>query len=107
MKSPQFWYKEKSIWITLLKPVSSFYAMMTRHRIKKKGYKASIPVICVGNIFVGGVGKTPVCLALGDLLRKKGKSFYYLNHGYKADKQGVLVDKRAHSALDAIWHQRL
>ncbi len=100
MQSPKFWSKDKSIWITLLKPVSAFYAMMTRRRVAKKGYKASVPVICVGNIFVGGVGKTPVCLALGNLLHAKGKSFYYLNHGYKADKQGVLVDKRTHVALD-------
>lgn len=100
MKSPEFWNKEKSFWIVLLKPISFFYAALTRHRVKKKGYKTSVPVICVGNIFVGGVGKTPVCLALGRLLQEKGKSFYYLNHGYKADKQNVLVDKRAHSALD-------
>ncbi len=100
MQSPKFWNKDKSIWITLLKPISAIYALMTRHRVAKKGYKASVPVICIGNIFVGGVGKTPVCLALGQLLHEKGKSFYYLNHGYKADKQGVLVDKRAHSALD-------
>ncbi len=100
MHSPKFWNKEKSIWTTLLKPISAIYAMITRRRVAKKGYKASVPVICVGNIFVGGVGKTPVCLALGELLHTKGKSFYYLNHGYKADKQNVLVDKRTHSALD-------
>lgn len=100
MKSPKFWNQEKSFWITLLRPFSFIYAFMTRRRVRKKGYQASVPVICVGNIFVGGVGKTPVCLALGELLHQKGKSFYYLNHGYKADKQGVLVDKRTHTALD-------
>ncbi|MBQ3696229.1 MAG: tetraacyldisaccharide 4'-kinase [Alphaproteobacteria bacterium] len=100
MKAPKFWNREKGILISLLKPISSVYAAMTRRRVKKKGYKASIPVICVGNIFVGGVGKTPVCLALGHMLHEKGRSFYYLNHGYKADKQGVLVDKRTHTALD-------
>ena len=100
MKSPRFWNKENSIWSTLLKPFSLLYAFVTRCRLKKKGYHAKMPVICVGNIFVGGVGKTPVCLALGELLHEKGKSFYYLNHGYKADKQNVVVDKRAHTALD-------
>jgi len=100
MKAPSFWDKEKSIWVTLLKPASFFYALATRHRVKKKGYKASIPVICVGNIFVGGVGKTPVSIALGRLLHQKDKNFYYLNHGYKADKQCVVVDQRAHTALD-------
>ena len=100
MKSPSFWNKDKSFWVTLLKPASFVYAALTRRRVKKKGYKSRVPVICVGNIFVGGVGKTPVCLAIGKMLHKQGKSFYYLNHGYKADKQGVLVDKRTHTALD-------
>ena len=100
MKAPKFWQKEKSIWVTLLKPVSFIYAFLTRRRVKKKGYQAQMPVICVGNIFVGGVGKTPVCQALGQLLHQKGKSFYFLNHGYKADKKYLVVDKRAHTALD-------
>ena len=96
----KFWQKEKSFLVTLLKPASAVYAFLTRRRVKKKGYQAKVPVICVGNIFVGGVGKTPVCLALGQLLHQNGKTFYYLNHGYKADKQYVVVDKRAHTALD-------
>lgn len=100
MNAPNFWNKENSFLSSLLKPISFMYAAMTRHRVKKKGYKSAVPVICVGNIFVGGVGKTPVCLALGKLLHEKGKSFYYLNHGYKADKQNVLVDERMHTALD-------
>lgn len=101
MKTPKFWSKEKSILSTLLKPASLVYAMMTKHRVKKKPkYQAQMPVICVGNIFVGGVGKTPVAISLGHLLHENGKSFYYLNHGYKAEKQGVLVDKRTHSAID-------
>ena len=100
MNTPKFWNKENSLMSKLLKPASLVYSFVTHRRVKKKGYKSSVPVICVGNIFVGGVGKTPVCLALGKLLHEKGKSFYYLNHGYKADKQNVLVDNRTHTALD-------
>lgn len=100
MRAPKFWDKNKSIWITLLKPASIVYAFMTKRRVNKKGYKSILPVICVGNIFVGGVGKTPVCLALGELLHQHERDFYYLNNGYKAEKQNVLVDKRMHTALD-------
>ena len=100
MQAPKFWEKNKSIWITLLKPASVIYAALTKRRVRKKGYKSSLPVICVGNIFVGGVGKTPVCLALGELLHQHEYNFYYLNNGYKAEKQGVVVDKRIHTALD-------
>ena len=101
MNTPSFWNKKSSFWVKLLKPISFIYAFVTRYRMRnKKSYQAKMPVICVGNIFVGGVGKTPVCLALGKMLHEKGKSFYFLNHGYKADKQNVVVDKRTHSALD-------
>ncbi len=100
MRAPKFWNQDKGFLIALAKPAAAVYRFLGRRRVKKKGYKAAMPVICVGNIFVGGVGKTPVCLALGNLLHEKGKSFYYLNHGYKAEKQEVLVDKRTHSAYD-------
>ena len=100
MRTPKFWGQEKGFWISLLKPISAIYAFMTKRRVKKQGYKSTLPVICVGNIFVGGVGKTPVCLALGELLHAHDHSFYYLNNGYKAQKQNVVVDRRAHAALD-------
>lgn len=100
MRAPKFWTKDKSIWISLLKPASFFYAYLTKRRVRKPGYKSSLPVICVGNIFVGGVGKTPVSLALGKLLHQHELKFCYLNNGYKAEKKDVIVDSRVHSALD-------
>ncbi len=100
MRTPKFWEKEKGLWISLLRPASAVYAALTKRRVQKKGYQSSLPVICVGNIYVGGVGKTPVCLALGELLHNHDRNFYYLNNGYKAEKKGVVVDKRIHTALD-------
>ena len=101
MGAPKFWSKSDGFLVKLLKPFGAVYAWSVARRLRrKKPYHAPMPVICVGNIFVGGVGKTPVCLALGHLMHEKGKSFYYLNHGYKADKQNVLVDKQAHTAMD-------
>ncbi len=35
------------------------------------GYRSKIPVICVGNIFIGGTGKTPLSIYIYDLLKKK------------------------------------
>ncbi len=101
MHSPSFWNKKDSFLVKVFKPLGAVYAWTVAHRLKhKKAYHANMPVICVGNIFVGGVGKTPVCLALGDILHQHQKEFYYLNHGYKAEKQGVVVEQLGHSALD-------
>ena len=101
MHAPRFWDKHDSVLGKILNPFGQLYAWSVASRLKSvKPYQASVPVICVGNIAVGGVGKTPVCLALGRLLQRMHQPFYFLNHGYKAEQQGVLVDRLKHSALD-------
>ncbi len=93
MKTPRFWDKTDSLWTKLLKPAGKLYAFGTAYRIRRaKPYQAPVPVICVGNLSVGGTGKTPVCLALADLLKSKGRSFFFLSHGYKSKVKGVLID---------------
>ncbi len=101
MRAPRFWQNKNSKRALLLNPLGQVYAYFSARRLKRTHpYQAKMPVLCVGNLSVGGVGKTPVCLALGKFLRTRGKKFYYLNHGYKARQQSVLVDMAVHSALD-------
>lgn len=101
MRAPKFWYRKKSIVAMVLKPLGVVYAFMTARRMKKgKAYQAPVPVICVGNIMVGGTGKTPVCLAVGDYLKQKGIKFFYLNNGYKAKLKNVRVDLKTHTPFD-------
>lgn len=45
--------------------------------------KVDAKVICVGNITVGGAGKTPFCIALGKSYIRKGKAVAFLSRGYK------------------------
>jgi len=49
------------------------------------------PVISVGNLSVGGSGKTPFALLLGDLLQARGIKFDILSRGYGRESRGVLV----------------
>ena len=49
------------------------------------------PVISVGNISVGGAGKTPFLMMLGDLLRGRGIEFDVLSRGYRRRTKGVAV----------------
>ncbi len=101
MKTPDFWYKKKSFLSRLLKPIGKIYGWTVARRFKKtKPYQTDIPVICVGNLSVGGTGKTPVCLALGKILQEKGIRFFFLNHGYKAQKKGVIVDTHQMTSVD-------
>lgn len=48
------------------------------------------PVVSVGNLSVGGSGKTPFVLLLGELLRSRGISFDVLSRGYRRASRGVM-----------------
>ena len=101
MQAPKFWQDKNSKLARFLNPLGRVYSFFVMRRLRQNNpYQAKMPVICVGNLSVGGVGKTPVCLALGDYLRKKNQKFYFLNHGYKARQQSVIVDVHTHLAVD-------
>ena len=101
MQTPKFWDKKESKLGKILSPLGALYAWTVARRLAHhKPYQAKMPVICVGNLSVGGTGKTPVCLALAKLLCTQQLSPWFLNHGYRATQQCVLVDTKTHSALD-------
>jgi tetraacyldisaccharide 4'-kinase len=59
------------------------------------------PVICVGNAVVGGAGKTPVTLALADLLKNQGYHPALVYKGYKRTNHETLrVDLNQHTLAD-------
>lgn len=101
MKAPQFWNQKDSKLAKILNPIGFFYGWSVARRFKKAHpYQANIPVICVGNLSAGGTGKTPVCLALGSMLKEMNIPFYFLNHGYKSKQQGILVNPKRMTALE-------
>ena len=68
IKTPKFWFKNKKeinpLFFTL-KPFSKIWEFVTKFRlINGLWEKMPIPVICIGNITVGGSGKTPVTIPL-------------------------------------------
>jgi tetraacyldisaccharide 4'-kinase len=56
-----------------------------------KARKLSRPVISIGNLSVGGSGKTPFVIALGELLQERGISFDVLSRGYGRKAKGIAV----------------
>ena len=67
----------------------------TRNRLYERGVfrkqRLSGPVISVGNISVGGSGKTPFVILLGELLKQRSVSFDVLSRGYGRQSRKVLV----------------
>ena len=81
------WYK-KSVWLWLLSPLSLLFSFFVRLRINsfkensKKVWKPNVPVIVVGNISMGGTGKTPLVKMLGQKLLEEGFSPGIVSRGY-------------------------
>ncbi|ALO46463.1 tetraacyldisaccharide 4'-kinase [Pseudohongiella spirulinae] len=78
------WYRG-AWWLNLLRPLSALFVLLARRRRQKSGAQArpvDIPVIVVGNITVGGTGKTPVVLALAEALQRSGLRVGVLSRGY-------------------------
>jgi len=64
-----------------------------------KSHQLKCPVVSVGNLSVGGAGKTPFVIALGELLKARGVAFDVLSRGYGRKTRGVLaVDPNGNSA---------
>src|SRR5271167_430477 len=58
------------------------------------------PVVSIGNLTVGGSGKTPFLILLGELLKQRGIAFDVLSRGYRRHTQGVLIVDPSGSARD-------
>ncbi len=86
IKTPKFWFKNKNEinpLLLTLKPLSKIWEVVTKFRLDNGLWeKMPIPVICVGNITVGGSGKTPVTMALQLLLEKMGIRACVVSRGY-------------------------
>jgi len=87
-------------------PLSSLYGMATATRNHFydnsifKSRKLSRPVVSVGNISVGGSGKTPFVILLGELFKRRGIAFDVLSRGYGRETHGVLAVDPTGSARD-------
>lgn len=76
------WYRG-SVWLWLLWPLSVLYrAVVFVRRLLARPWRAPVPVVVVGNISVGGTGKTPVVLALVERLRAQGYRPGIASRGY-------------------------
>jgi tetraacyldisaccharide 4'-kinase len=98
MKTPLFWSNSSSLLAKLLSPLGSLYGAITLWRMKQRGFKLSIPVICVGNPTVGGQGKTPTAIAIAKLLIDMGKNPVFLTRGYGSSNKGVTLVQAHHTA---------
>lgn len=99
MRAPDFWARPGGVSSALL-PLGAAYAGAgaVRRRMARP-WRAPVPVICIGNINVGGAGKTPLAIALCHHLKAVGKSPHVVSRGYGGAIPGPCrVDPAIHDA---------
>ena len=85
---------------SVLSPLGFVYgaSVAWKHR-RQKPYRARAKVICIGNLTVGGSGKTPVAIAVARMLQLKGFSSAFLLRGYgRHSSEAIRVDLQKHDA---------
>jgi len=93
---PFFWNRSKNFITLILLPVSFLVLLFIfLKKIIHKAKKFNIPVVCVGNIYIGGTGKTPLSIVLADELKLLGKKPVIIKKFYKKHiDEHLLIKKR-------------
>ena len=83
-KKPKFWDNSRlSFWSIILYPLSLLFLFVSSlTKFLKIKNKFSIPIICVGNIYIGGTGKTPLALEIFEIIKSIGKNPAFVKKGY-------------------------
>ena len=92
LKKPKFWdYKKPNLFAYILYPISLLIQIINS-LIKIKPKKFKIKTICIGNIYLGGTGKTSLCIKIDQILKKKNIKSCFVKKFYKnqIDEQKLL-----------------
>lgn len=87
------WYGEKR-WVRSLAPLSWLYGRLVRSRRRRMtphAWVPPVPLLVVGNISVGGTGKTPLVIWLANWLQHAGKRVGVVSRGYKGKGRFPMV----------------
>ncbi|RFC65535.1 tetraacyldisaccharide 4'-kinase [Fulvimarina endophytica] len=100
MKAPNFWWTAPSTPSALLAPAALVYgAVAARNLDRGRRADLGVPVLCIGNLTVGGAGKTPTAMALGKAAIALGRKPGFVSRGYRRrGRSPLLVDPQAQDA---------
>jgi len=93
---PKFWDKNKiSFFSILLFPIALIIKLLSKlQRAIIKKHKCSIPIICIGNIYLGGTGKTPLSIEIFSILKNLNKNPAFIKKKYKFLEDETKLQKK-------------
>ena len=104
IKNPEFWYKKdilSKLISYLVSPISLIWILISLVKeFLSKPYKAKLKVICIGNLTIGGTGKTPFAISTFLWLTELGYNPVFLTRGYGGEEDGPTEVKGFHTHLN-------
>jgi tetraacyldisaccharide 4'-kinase len=101
VRAPSFWWRKPGLIAASLAPFAAIYGSIAGKRLTGLGRRIGVPVVCIGNLTLGGSGKTPTALAVARILIADGERPWFLSRGYGGRARGPLVvDPNKHRAED-------
>jgi len=93
---PKFWDKtEISLFSLLVYPITLIIKLLTFLKLLlTKKNQCSIPVICVGNIYLGGTGKTPLSIEIYSILKNLNMNPAFIRKKYQSFQDEVELEKQ-------------
>tara|TARA_B100000700_G_scaffold331166_1_gene462001 strand:+ start:1916 stop:2848 length:933 start_codon:yes stop_codon:yes gene_type:complete len=100
---PKFWDQNYYTFLSIFFfPLSLFYrVILFLRKINSEEKEFPIPIICVGNIYIGGTGKTPVSLKVCKILKELGQNPVIVKKDYKSHDDEISLIKKYNKVLTA------
>jgi tetraacyldisaccharide 4'-kinase len=93
LKKPNFWdQKTPNLFAYLLLPIALIIKIFIYFKKKPDNSKMNIKTICIGNFYIGGTGKTSLCIKINQILEKRKIKSCFIKKFYKnqSDEQKLL-----------------
>ena len=100
---PKFWDKNRiSFFSFLLFPIALLVKLFIffKHLLVKP-HKCSIPIICIGNIYLGGTGKTPLSIKISSILNSLNKNPVFIRKKYNSYRDESAMQKKVGQICEA------
>ncbi|AZO08443.1 MULTISPECIES: tetraacyldisaccharide 4'-kinase [unclassified Mesorhizobium] len=107
-EAPPFWWEKPDWRVLALSPLSAAYGLVAGRRMRRAPReKMAAPVLCVGNLTVGGSGKTPVAIALAKQAKRMRLTPGFLSRGHGGSFSKPHVVDAHHDAAKHVGDEPL